>query len=83
MMPMQPDEINEILSTPAIETGVDEATEVAARRDFKRLADAMGHEKFVDFGMRFLLKMEAQLRKTMSPDSPAIRALDEYHLLHG
>ena len=62
---------------------MDETTEREARAAFSDLADAMGQEKFKEFGMRFLLAMEPRFRKTMSPDSPVIRMLDEHHRLHG
>lgn len=61
---------------------MDESTEHEARVGFSNLADAMGKEKFTEFGMRFLLAMEPRLREAMSPDSPVIRMLDE-HRRHG
>ena len=62
---------------------MDETTEREVRGAFKELADAMGQEKFNEFGMRFLLAMEASLRETMDADSPVIRMLDEHLRLHG
>jgi hypothetical protein len=80
--PIQPDELNEILASPDIDFGVDEATEQEVRASFGQMADQMGQEKFAELGMKFLLSLEPRLRRTMAPDSLAIKLLDEYHLLH-
>jgi hypothetical protein len=81
--PIDPDELNEILASPSVDLGVDEATEQEVLADFFQLADRMGEEKFAELGMTFLLSVEPRLRETMSPDALPIRMLDEYHLLHG
>ena len=77
--PVTPDEINDLLATPAQDMGVDERTEGEVRGAFAEMARLVGPQAFMEIGMKFLLANEVEIRANSKPGDAALERLNQYY----
>lgn len=81
--PMSQDDLTELLSRPAMESGADERAEEGLRGAFADLAQAVGAEAFIEMGTKLLLAHEKEIRAWAKPGDAALERLNRYHRERG